>query len=114
MQRQDREHEGQGERRTIRGERFTSTFSWDARFRPDGSGYGEIRGFFNTVSGETGRFTGIGNGFTQPDGAQVYMGALCYSNPPGKYADLNRMAVAYDVGIDKDGNFMSKGWAWSR
>jgi hypothetical protein len=46
----------------IGGEHLSSTFSWDAQFRPDGS--------------------------------QAHLGALCYSNPPGKYVHLNRMAVA--------------------
>ncbi|MDW5563034.1 MAG: hypothetical protein SA339_07395 [Methanomassiliicoccus sp.] len=96
----------------MRGEQFSSTFSWDTQFRPDGSGYGQIRGFFNTANGEAGKYTGIGNGYTRPDGGQVHMGALCYSNPPGKFADLNKMAVAYEVNIDKDGNFLSKGWSW--
>lgn len=94
------------------GEQFSSTFSWDAQYRPDGSGYGEIRGFFNTQSGVMGKYTGMGNGYTLPDGGQVNRGVLCYSNPPGKFAELNKIAVVYEVNIDKDGNFMSKGWAW--
>ncbi len=94
------------------GEQFSSTFSWDSIFRPDGSGYGEIRGFYTTQSGVMGRYTGIGNGYTTPDGAQVHRGVLCYDNPPGKFAGLNKIAVVYEVSIDKEGNFASKGWEW--
>jgi hypothetical protein len=94
------------------GEQFSRTFSWDSRFLPDGSGHGEIRGFFNTQSGVMGKYTGNGNGHMLPDGGQVHLGALCYDNPPGKFSELNKMAVVYEVNIDKEGNFMSKGWAW--
>jgi len=37
----------------------------------------------------------------------------CATCPPGKFGDLNRMTVVYEVNIDKDGNLASKGWwAW--
>jgi hypothetical protein len=94
------------------GEQFSSTFSWETRFRPDGSGHGQIRGFFNTPSGVVGKYTGNGNGHMLPDGGQVHRGALCYENPPGKFGDLNKIAVVYEVDIDREGNFTSKGWAW--
>lgn len=94
------------------GEMFSSTFSWESRFRPDGTGHGEIRGFYNTQSGVAGKYTGNGNGCILPDGGQLHRGALCYDNPPGKFAELNKIAVVYEVSIDKDGNFTSKGWAW--
>lgn len=94
------------------GEQFSSTFSWEAMMRPDGSGHGKIRGFFNTESGTAGKYSGNGNGRTLADGSQVHLGALCYDNPPGKFGELNKMAVVYEVNIDREGNFTSKGWAW--
>jgi hypothetical protein len=96
------------------GEEFSSTFTWETEFRPDGSGYGEIRGFFNTKNGVMGRYKGNGNGYVKPDGGQVHNGALCYSNPPGKFGELNKMAVVYEVNIDGEGNFLSKGWEWKQ
>jgi len=94
------------------GEQFSSTATWESQFRPDGSGYGEIRGVFTTQSGARGSYKGNGNGHPLPDGSQVHLGALCYSNPPGKFAELNKIAVVYEGNVDKEGNFQSKGWAW--
>lgn len=96
----------------ILGEEFSSTFSYYSEMRPDGTGYGGVRCFYRTKSGSMGRFIGNGNSINNPDGSSIIRGALCYSNPPGKYAKLNGIAVAYEFNADKDGNLNSKGWEW--
>jgi len=47
---------------TFLEEQFASTFSWETRMRPDGTGHDEIRGFFNVQDGTAGKYAGNGNG----------------------------------------------------
>jgi hypothetical protein len=94
------------------GEEFTATFSYTSEFRMDGTGYGAVRGYFGTNGGSVGRFVGNGNAINKLDGSSIIRGALCYSNPPGKFAKLNGIAVAYEFEADKEGNLHSKGWEW--
>ncbi len=96
----------------VLGEEFTSTYTAQTEMRPDGTMYNEFRGFYTTKSGVMGRFTGMGNGVMRPDGSQVWRGAACFSNPPGKYAKFNGMAVVWETEVDKEGNIHNKGWEW--
>jgi hypothetical protein len=85
------------------GEEYSATYTSEVEFRPDGTGYIEFRGFSTTKSGEVGRYTGMGNGLLRPDGTQVWRGVACFSNPPGKYAGLNGIAVVWEVEVAQDG-----------
>lgn len=97
---------------TMLGEKFSATWSGEGDVRPDGTGYFEFWGFFMTESGAMGKYKGNGNGIHRPDGSMTYRGAVCYANPPGKFAKLNGTAVVYEIEVDKDGNFHNKGWEW--
>lgn len=98
--------------RMFDGDMFTSYFSYDLEMRGDGTTHGLIRGMFRTLSGASGTFTGEGNAVMGPDGSSKHRGCLCYSNPPGKYAAWNGVAVVYDYDVDKDQNISAAGWEW--
>jgi len=94
------------------GEEISATWTVEGEFRPDGTGHNEFRGFYTSKSGAMGQYVGMGNGITKPDGSMIYRGVVCYSNPPGKFAKLNGIAVIWEVEMDKEGNFHNKGWEW--
>jgi len=94
------------------GDMFTSYFSYDMQMRPDGTTHGDIRGMYRTASGMAGTFTGEGNAIMAMDGSSKHRGCLCYSNPPGKYAAWNGVAVVFEYDVDKEQNIMAKGWEW--
>ncbi len=94
------------------GEETSATRTIEAEIRPDGTGYGEFRGFFTTKSGAMGQFKGMGNGVVRPDGSSTWRGVVCYSNPPGKFARFNGIALVWESEVDKEGNMHTKGWEW--
>ncbi len=94
------------------GEEFSGPFTYVDEPRMDGTVYGEIRGITNSKNGLIGTFKANGNGIIRQDGSQRAVGALCFSCPPGKYAELNGYALIYEFEADKEGNVRSKAWAW--
>ena len=100
------------EQGVVYGEEYSTTYTAEVGYRPDGTGYIEFRGFYTTKSGLMGKFTGMGNGIVRPDGTSTWRGSVCYSNPPGNHAKLNGIAVVWEVELDKDGNDHNKGWEW--
>jgi hypothetical protein len=94
------------------GEEFSSTWTSENEMRPDGTAHSEELGIFTTISGERGRYSGMCNGICNPDGTQSYKGAVCFSNPPGKYTRLNGIAGIYEMEFDNNGNYQMKGWEW--
>lgn len=94
------------------GEEITATWTSEIEQRPDGTGTDEALGFFTAKDGTMGRYRILGNHITKPDGSMVSRGAVCFVCPPGKFAYLNGIAVAYEVESDKDGNVQNKGWEW--
>jgi hypothetical protein len=97
---------------TFLGEEFTTTYTCETGLRPDGTGWVEWWGFFNTKGGSGGRYTGNGNGVFKSEGGSVWRGDMCFSNPPGKYARLNGIAVIFENEFDKEGNHHMKAWEW--
>lgn len=97
---------------TLLGEEFSTIWTNEAEVRPDGTVYIEFRGFTTTKGGATGPYKGSGNGIMRHDGSGSYRGVLCSSNPPGKYAKFNGIALVFEAEADKDGNLHNKGWEW--
>ncbi len=94
------------------GEESSATRTVEVELRPDGTGYGEFRGFFTTKSGAKGQFKGMGNGVSRPDGSMSWRGVVCHSNPPGKYARFNGIVHVWETEVDKEGNIFTKSWEW--
>jgi hypothetical protein len=94
------------------GDDFSSTFTYEMEIKPDGTSYGEIRGFYSTKVGVMGRFKGNGNAILGPGGSGKHRGALCYFNPPGKYAYMNGIACVYEYDVDEDQKIHAIGWEW--
>jgi hypothetical protein len=93
------------------GEESTFTLTGESDFKPDGTGYCEFWGVFYTEGGSSGRYNGIGNITQNPDGPNIWRGVFCFSNPPGKYARLNGIAVVFE-GEWIDNDIRLKGWEW--
>lgn len=96
----------------VYGEETLATWTSESEPRPDGTSFMEFWGSFVTKGGNMGKYAGTGNFINHPDGSSVGRGCVCYSNPPGKFAKLNGIAVVWEFQMDKDGNFHNKGWEW--
>ncbi len=80
--------------------------------RPDGTEYAEVRGVLTGKSGAAGQFKCNGNTRTDANVTRIVRGAMCLSFPPGKFAQFNGQAIAYEMETDKEGNVQVRGWAW--
>ena len=86
--------------------------TYTAKFRPDGTLFGEGQGVFASQDGGLATWKGVGTGKLLPDGSVSYRGALVYNTSTPALAALNGVAGAFEFDVDPAGNTQSKAWEW--
>jgi len=97
----------------ILGTEETTTATFWAVPRSDGTLYGEVNRLTVTKDGEmaTSKGSGIGRPKGRPPAAS-YRAAVFYQTASQKLARLNTVISVAEVEIEEDGNFALKEWEW--
>ena len=96
----------------ILGVAGTTTGTYSAHMRPDGTLYGEGQGIFMAEDGGAASWKGSGIGTLKAGGAVSYRGAIYYQSTQQKLARLNGCAAVYEYDVDAEGNTVGKSWEW--
>lgn len=96
----------------ILGVGATTTGTYTAEMRPDGTLYGEGQGIVMTEDGGAATWKGGGVGVLKAGGAVSYRGAIYYQTTHQKLARLNQCAVIFEYEVDGAGNTTGKIWEW--
>jgi hypothetical protein len=92
----------------------TTTWTYWAIQRPDGTSYSEGKGVIMTKDGnEVATATGRGEGKMTESGRMRYVSALFYeTNSNNKLAFLNHLIGVNEYEVDASGNYEHKLWEW--
>ncbi|MBQ90279.1 MAG: hypothetical protein CL441_02495 [Acidimicrobiaceae bacterium] len=99
---------------TLAGAEVTSSATYSASMRADGSFYGECpnSGVIMAADGvATFRATGIGS--PTADGGFSFRGVVYFESAAPSLSSLNGMAVAYEWDVDPDGGARWELWEWN-
>ena len=93
---------------------MTTTWTYWAIQRPDGTSYSEGKGVIMTKDGnEVATATGRGEGKMIESGRMRYVSALFYeTNSNNKLAFLNHLIGVSEYEMDASGNYEHKLWEW--
>jgi hypothetical protein len=97
---------------TLLGVKATSTVTYSAVARPDGTLYGEGHGIVMSKEGDVATFIGQGVGTVRKDGGVSFRGAVYYQSSSPKWARLNSVASIFEHDVDGEGNVRSQVWEW--
>jgi hypothetical protein len=97
---------------TLLGVKATSTVTYWAVLRPDGTLYGEGHGIVMSNEGDMATFIGQGVGIPQKDGSVSFRGAVFYESASPKWSKLNSVAAIFEHDVDAEGNVRSQLWEW--
>lgn len=90
----------------------TTTGTYVATLRPDGTLFGEGQGVLMTEDGGAATWRGSGIGILKPGGAVSYRGAIYYQTTHAKLARLNNCAALFEYDVDAAGQTVGKIWEW--
>ena len=99
-------------RETILGVPALEIGTYTSVIRPDGTLCGEGQGVFMTMEGEQITWKGSGVGTFREGGSVAYRGAICFQTAAPRFAQLNKVAGAFEFDSDMEGNTQSKLWEW--
>jgi hypothetical protein len=97
---------------TLLGVKATSTVTYWAVLRPDGTLYGEGHGIVMSKEGDMATFVGQGVGIPKQDGSVSFRGAVYYQTSSPKWSKLNSVAAIFEHDVDAEGNVRSQSWEW--
>lgn len=91
----------------------TSLWTYWSLQRPDGSLYGEGKGFMTTADGHVIQLVGSGSAKgTAKDGSIKYRGVVHFHTKSRKWAHLNGAAGVFEYDVGGEGNTALKAWEW--
>jgi hypothetical protein len=97
---------------TLLGIKHTTTGTYQAVVRGNGTLFGEGQGVLMGAKGELASWIGQGVGTFKKDGAVSYRGTIYYQSASPKWSRLNRSAVVFEYEVDAQGNTKGDGWEW--
>jgi len=97
---------------TLVGVSHTTTGTYCAVVRGDGTLYGEGQAVVMGKGGEMATWVGQGVGTLAEDGSVRYRGAVYYQSASPAWARLNRVAAVFEFEMDPQGNCRDESWEW--
>ena len=96
----------------VLGIEASTTITYTAVARPDGTLFGNGEGIVMTAEGDLATWIGQGVGTMGEGGTASWRGAIFYQTASPKLARLNNVAVVFEYEIDANGNTTGSGWEW--
>jgi hypothetical protein len=94
------------------GVSHTTTATYCAVVRGDGTLYGEGQAVVMGKGGEMASWVGQGIGTIKKDGSASYRGAVYYQSASPAWSRLNSVAAIFEFEMDKQGNCRDEIWEW--
>jgi hypothetical protein len=97
---------------TLLGVNCTTTATYCAVVRGDGTLYGEGQAVMMGKGGEMATWVGQGVGTIKKDGSVSYRGAVYYQSASPAWSRLNSVAAIFEFEMDTQGNCKDESWEW--